>query len=105
MIRGCAAEVAISVSGVTFCLGKRNEKNTIKGSTLYTEGFVSDCERPVIFGLLPLKDIRTGCLSDLANTLRSEVQFERVSTNRPLESACGAVTEFYVVNLTKGVFC
>ena len=59
MIR--AAEVAISVSGV-FCLGKRNEKNTIKGSTLYTEGFVSDCERPVIFGLLPLKDIRTGCL-------------------------------------------
>jgi hypothetical protein len=64
MIR--AAEVAISVSGV-FCLGKRNEKNTIKGSTLYTEGFVSDCERPVIFGLLPLKDIRTGCLSDLAH--------------------------------------
>ena len=53
MIR--AAEVAISVSGV-FCLGKRNEKNTIKGSTLYTEGFVSDCERPVILGLLPLKD-------------------------------------------------
>ena len=82
----CAAEVAISVSGV-FCLGKRNEKNTIKGSTLYTEGFVSDCERPVIFGLLPLKDIRTGCLPDLAHPARRD-SFERVF-NRPLESACG----------------
>ena len=84
MIR--AAEVAISVSGV-FCLGKRNEKNTIKGSTLYTEGFVSDCERPAIFGLLPLKDIRTGCLPN--SRAPCEVRlFERVF-NRPLESACG----------------
>ena len=84
MIR--AAEVAISVSGV-FCLGKRNEKNTIKGSTLYTEGFVSDCERPVIFGLLPLKDIRTGCLSDLAHPAKRGSS--GISPDRPLKSACG----------------